>query len=85
MDGQMEARKREPADMQTEKVEKRFEHLRLSTVPSTILFYENYKKKNYETLVKKTFPNHNGIFKILSEEILDTCYLKTENEDIFYP
>ena len=43
MDEQREARKREPADMQTEKGEKD-EHLKLLTMPRTILFYENYKK-----------------------------------------
>ena len=29
------------------------EHLKLSTMPRTILFYENYKKINSKTLVKK--------------------------------
>ena len=28
-------------------------HLKLSTMPRTILFYENYKKINSKTLVKK--------------------------------
>ena len=41
MDGQREERKREPADV---KMEKKYLHLLLSTMPNTILFYENYKK-----------------------------------------
>ena len=45
MDGQREARKLEPADIQTEKLEKKDEHLKLSFLPRTILFDENYKKK----------------------------------------
>ena len=41
----MKARKKETADVKTEKGEKD-EHLKLSTMPCTILFYENYKKNN---------------------------------------
>ena len=33
--------------------EKKYDHLKLSTMPRTILFYKNYKKINYKTLVKK--------------------------------
>jgi len=43
MDGQREAGKRETADEQMEKGEKD-EHLKLITMPRTILFYKNYKK-----------------------------------------
>ena len=42
MDGQREARKREPADGQVEKSEKR-STFKILTVPRTILFYKNYK------------------------------------------
>ena len=42
---QREARKKEPGDVQTDKGEKD-EHLKLSTLPRTILFYKNYKKIN---------------------------------------
>ena len=52
MDRQRKARKREPANVQTEKEEKD-EHLKLLTMPHTICFQKNYKKINYETLVKK--------------------------------
>ena len=44
MDGQREARKREPAEVQMVKREKD-EHLKLLTMPRTILFYIHYKKK----------------------------------------
>ena len=44
MDRQREARKREPANMQTKKG-KKDEHLKLSNISRTILFYKNYKKK----------------------------------------
>ena len=42
MDEQREARKREPEDQQTQEKD---ENLKLSTMPRTILFYKNYKKK----------------------------------------
>ena len=43
MDGQREARKKETADVQMEKGEKKIidEHLKLLTIPRAILFYKN--------------------------------------------
>ena len=52
MDGQREERKREPADV---KMEKKYLHLLLSTMPNTILFYEKLLKINLKTLVKNKY------------------------------
>ena len=51
MDGQREARKREPAEVQMVKREKD-EHLKLLPIPRTILFYKNSKKKNYKIMLE---------------------------------
>lgn len=45
----MEARKREPADTPTEN-EKIDEHVKLSTMPHTVLYHKNCKKFSYKTL-----------------------------------
>ena len=54
MDDQREARKRETADVQSEKGEKRtFEIIKLLTMPRNILFSKNYKNQIVRTLLKK--------------------------------
>ena len=52
MDGQKEARKTESADVQMEKGEKD-KHLKLLTMPRTILCYKHSKTKIIRTLLKR--------------------------------